>query len=88
MAPRNLRHASSIHYDGQHACAAVEMARERVAALLGCCGAEIVFTSGGTEGDNPAIFGLDPARDHLITSTIEHDAVLHAAERLSSVASR
>jgi cysteine desulfurase len=75
--------ASSIHYHGQHARAAVEMARERVAALLGCRGAEIVFTSGGTEGDNLAIFGLIQPGDHLITSTIEHHAVLHAAECLA-----
>jgi cysteine desulfurase len=78
--------ASSIHYHGQRARAAVENARERVAALLGCRGAEIVFTSGGTEGDNLAIFGLVSENtkpgDHLITSTIEHHAVLHAAERL------
>ena len=75
--------ASSIHYHGQRARAAVENARERVAALLGCRGAEIVFTSGGTEGDNLAIFGVSSKPgDHLITSTIEHHAVLHAAERL------
>ena len=74
--------ASSIHYHGQRARAAVENARERVAALLGCRGAEIVFTSGGTEGDNLAIFGLIRTGDHLVTSTIEHHAVLHAAERL------
>jgi cysteine desulfurase len=81
--------ASSIHYHGQHARAAVEHARESVAALLHCRAAEIVFTSGGTEGDNLAIFGvmqpggLIQPGDHLITSTIEHHAVLHAAESLA-----
>jgi cysteine desulfurase len=74
--------ASSIHYQGQHARAAVEHARESVAAMLNCRPAEIVFTSGGTEGDNLAIFGLIQPGDHLITSSIEHHAVLHAAERL------
>jgi cysteine sulfinate desulfinase/cysteine desulfurase-like protein len=50
--------ASSIHHHGQETRAAVERARESVAALLGGGASEIVFTSGGTEGDNLAIFGL------------------------------
>ncbi len=50
--------ASSIHHHGQETRAAVERARESVAALLGCKASEIVFTSGGTEGDNLAILGL------------------------------
>ncbi len=74
--------ASSIHYHGQHARSAIEQARESVAALLNCRAAEIVFTSGGTEGDNLAVFGLVQPGDHVITSSIEHHAVLHAAERL------
>ncbi len=74
--------ASSIHHHGQHARAAVEQARESVAGLLRCRPAEVVFTSGGTEGDNLAVFGLIQPGDHLITSSIEHHAVLHAAERL------
>src|SRR5271156_5778384 len=78
--------ASSIHYYGQHARAAIEHARESVAALFNCRAAEIVFTSGGTEGDNLAIFGLVSENaqpgDHLITSSIEHHAVLHTAEHL------
>lgn len=73
--------ASSIHYFGQRARAAVERAREQVAALLHCRPAEIVFTSGGTEGDNTAIFGVLRPGDHLITSSIEHHAVLHSAEK-------
>jgi cysteine desulfurase len=75
--------ASSIHHHGQHARAAVERARESLALLLNCRPAEIVFSSGGTEGDNLAIFGLIHPGDHLITSCIEHHAVLHAAERLA-----
>jgi cysteine desulfurase len=60
----------------------VERAREAVASLLGCRPAEIVFTSGGTEADNLALFGVMNPGDHLITSTIEHHAVLHSAKRL------
>ncbi len=74
--------ASSIHQRGQHARAAVERARESVAALLGCRPSEVVFTSGGTEADNLAIFGLARPGDHIITSTIEHHAVLNACKRL------
>jgi cysteine desulfurase len=74
--------ASSIHHHGQETRAAVERARESVAALLGCRPAEVVFTSGGTEADNLAIFGLVRAGDHVITSTIEHHAVLNSARQL------
>jgi len=74
--------ASSIHHYGQHARAAVERARESVARLMGCRPAEVVFTSGGTEADNLAIFGLAKPGDHLITSQVEHHAVLNACKRL------
>ncbi|MBZ5722251.1 MAG: cysteine desulfurase [Acidobacteriia bacterium] len=74
--------ASSIHHHGQETRAAVERARESVAALLGCRASEIVFTSGGTEGDNLAIFGLAKAGDHVVTSTLEHHAVLNACKHL------
>jgi len=74
--------ASSIHHHGQDTRAAVEHARESVAALLGCRASEIVFTSGGTEADNLAIFGLVREGDHIVTSTIEHHAVLNACKRL------
>ena len=74
--------ASSIHFHGQRARGAVERAREQVARLLGCRPAEVVFTSGGTEGDNLALCGLLKPGDHLITSSIEHHAVLTTAERL------
>ena len=79
---------SSAHAGGQGTRAAVERARGEVAALLGCLPREIVFTSGGTEGDNLALSGvLQPFLDrreptHLITSAIEHHAVLFAAEAL------
>jgi cysteine desulfurase len=85
MRPYYLEHfgnASSIHHYGQHARSAVEKARESVAKLLGCRAAEIVFTSGGTESDNLGVFGIAGAGDHVITSTIEHHAVLNACKLL------
>lgn len=75
--------ASSVHSFGQQARGAVEQARIKVAALLHCRPAEIVFTSGGTESDNLALFGATRPGDHVITTTIEHHAVLHAAEQLA-----
>ena len=77
--------ASSIHQQGQQARAAVEQAREQVAELLNCRAAEIVFTSGGTEGDNLALFGLVQPGDHVITSAIEHHAVLNSCNRLEEM---
>jgi cysteine desulfurase len=74
--------ASSIHHHGQETRAAVERARAAVAKLLGSRASEIVFTSGGTESDNLAMFGLVKAGDHIITSTIEHHAVLNASKHL------
>src|SRR5438094_239462 len=74
--------ASSIHHHGQETRAAVERARESVAVLLRCRNSEIVFTSGGTEADNLAIFGLASEGDHVVTSSIEHHAVLNACKRL------
>jgi cysteine desulfurase len=74
--------ASSIHHHGQETRAAVERARDSMASLLGCRAAEVVFTSGGTEGDNLAIAGLTSAGDHVITSSIEHHAVLEACKHL------
>src|SRR5512138_1594872 len=74
--------ASSIHHHGQQTRAAVERARESVAQLLGARPAEIVLTSGGTEADNLAIFGVAGRGDHVITSTIEHHAVLNSCHAL------
>jgi len=76
--------ASSIHHHGQETRAAVEAARESVAALIGCRASEVVFTSGGTESDNLGIFGVLRPGDHLITSTVEHHAVLNAAKHLEA----
>ncbi len=75
--------SSSIHQDGQHARTAVERARETIAALFNCQEAEVVFNSGGTEGDNHAIFGLLRPGDHFITTSIEHSAILQPAHRLA-----
>jgi len=79
---------SSAHHSGQRTRSAVEHARASVAKLLNCTAKEIVFTSGGTESDNLALAGvLQPYLDskepaHLITTQIEHHAVLYAAESL------
>jgi len=77
--------ASSIHHYGQETRAAVEDARELVSDLLGCSASEVVFTSGGTESDNLAIAGWVAAGDHVITSSIEHHAVLHACKHLEKI---
>jgi len=78
--------ASSIHAYGQKARAAVEQARERLAGLLNARPNEIVFTSGGTEADNAALLGMvENARSeskHVVTTVIEHTAVLHTARAL------
>ncbi|HYK39985.1 MAG TPA: cysteine desulfurase NifS [Candidatus Eremiobacteraceae bacterium] len=78
--------AASIHTVGQRARAAVETARDQVASLLGARSQEIVFTSGGTESDNHAIFGVirssPGATKHIITTNIEHEAVLNSCQAL------
>lgn len=76
---------SSIHHYGQHARAAVERARASIGALLNARPAEIIFTSGGTEADNLGIFGLVRNGDHVITSTIEHSAVMNTCKRLEQM---
>ena len=89
MRPFFLEHygnASSIHQQGQFARAAVDHAREQIAHLLHCRTSEIVFTSGGTESDNLALFGTlenAAAPAHFITTSIEHDAILRAAAALA-----
>ncbi len=85
MRPYWMEHfgnASSIHIHGQQAHTAVDRARETMAELFNCHEAEVVFNSGGTEGDNTAIFGLLRPGDHFITTAIEHSAVLQAAQRM------
>ena len=84
--------ASSIHTFGQHARAAVETAREQVAALINAKAQEIVFTSGGTESDNHAIFGVVgpllgfSPQPHVITTAIEHEAVLNTCQAVEKKA--
>src|SRR5271168_3009727 len=99
---QDFGNASSIHTYGQRARAAVETAREQLAALIGAKPQEIVFTSGGTESDNHAIFGAvaqpllavpaervplsspGTSAKHIITSAIEHEAVLNACQALET----
>jgi len=86
MRPYWMEHfgnASSIHRDGQLARTAVDRARETMARFFNCHDAEVVFNSGGTEGDNTAIFGLLHPGDHFVTTSIEHSAILQAARRLA-----
>jgi cysteine desulfurase NifS len=80
--------SSSVHSQGQMAHQAVEKAREQVAALIGASSNEIIFTAGGTEADNQAIIThMNHERQkrgkHIITSAIEHHAVLHTCEFLA-----
>jgi len=87
MAPflhENFGNASSVHQRGQAARAALEQARSQVATLIGARPAEIVFTSGGTESDNLAVWGplADSRPGHVITSAIEHHAVLFPFQEL------
>src|SRR3982074_250508 len=77
--------ASSLHHRGQETRAAVERARDSLARLLGCRASEVVFTSGGTEGDNLAIAGLVKAGDHVISSSVEHHAVLNSCKHLEGL---
>ena len=86
MRPYWMEHfgnASSIHLDGQRAHTAVDRARATLAEFFNCHEAEVVFNSGGTEGDNTAIFGLLHPGDHFITTSIEHSAILQAANRMA-----
>src|SRR5260370_20264294 len=76
--------ASSVYGLGQRARQAIDQARDEVAAFYGVAAKEVIFTSGGTEGDNFAFHGIAHRNSepgpHLITSTIEHDAVLRSAD--------
>jgi cysteine desulfurase len=78
--------ASSVYGLGQRARQAIDQARDEVATFYGVAAKEVIFTSGGTEGDNFALRGIaerNASRGrHVITSTIEHDAVLRSAESL------
>jgi cysteine desulfurase len=81
--------ASSIHWAGQGPKDAIEDAREIVAAMIGAPPRDLIFTSGGTEADNTALLGVGLAlRDkgrHIVTSSIEHKAILDTAEALESL---
>ena len=91
MTPYFTQHfgnPSSIHTIGQEARYALDEARERVARILNCRPREIVFTGGGTESDNAAIIGvataLQETGNHIITSSVEHHAILHTCQHLES----
>ncbi|MDD5032524.1 MAG: cysteine desulfurase family protein [Candidatus Pacebacteria bacterium] len=84
---------SSVYTEGREAKAAVSQARERVARILGCRPDEIIFTGGGTEGDNMAVLGVArhykkqghtyrQAGNHVVVSAVEHEAVLNSCEAL------
>lgn len=82
---------SSLHAWGRRARSRVSQARDELARALGCRPDELLFTGGGTESDNAALFGAaraqrarDPGRTGIVTTAIEHHAVLHAAERLAA----
>lgn len=83
---RDFGNPSSIHAAGRETRAAIDDARDRIARLLDAKPHEVIFTGGGTEADNLAVIGLARAHaargKHLITSTTEHHAVLHACEHL------
>ena len=83
----NYGNPSSLYSFGQEAREALDNARERIAACLGCTPREITFTSGGSEADNQAIFsaarlGEKKGKKHIISTAFEHHAVLHTLERL------
>ncbi len=78
---------SSLHHVGQAAAEALVQARQTMADCLGCSAAEIYFTSGGSEADNQALrsaayFGARRGKKHIISTTIEHHAVLHTLKQL------
>ncbi|MBS7314821.1 MAG: cysteine desulfurase NifS [Clostridiaceae bacterium] len=78
---------SSLHSEGQRAAEALQGAREKIAACLGCSPREITFTSGGSEADNQAILtaaeiGRRKSKRHILSTAFEHHAVLHTLEKL------
>ena len=78
---------SSVHKSGYLAREKVLEAREKIAEVLNCSPSEVIFTSGGTESDNLAIKGVAQARNfkgHIITTEIEHSAVLESVKNLES----
>jgi cysteine desulfurase len=87
LAARRFGNPSSLHEEGRRAREVVEEARMRVARAIGARGDEIVFTSGGTEADNLAVLGVARSSHskgrHVVSTAIEHHAVLHAVEALA-----
>ncbi len=85
----NFGNPSSIHSFGREARHYIDLARETLAKSIGAKENEIIFTSGGTEADNMALFGVAESYQHkgkhIITTQIEHHAVLHACERLEKM---
>lgn len=75
---------SSIHKPGQAARVVLERARKTIASSLNADPDEIIFTSGGTEANNQALFGLLKTGDHVITSAVEHPSVLQPLDRLKA----
>lgn len=78
---------SSLHRFGRAARSSVTSSRDAMARLLGCGSKELIFTGGGTESDNLALFGTapippQPGKNHIITTTVEHHAVLHSFKKL------
>jgi cysteine desulfurase len=85
---REFGNPSSLHHFGQRAKAALDEARSEIAALIGADPSEIVFTGGGTEGDNIALRGVAEAieasgRRHIVATGIEHEAVLNTVKALA-----
>lgn len=83
----NYGNPSSIYKAAQHAATAIAAARQQVADLIGASPKEIIFTGGGSEGDNMLIKGVAHANvkkgRHIITTQVEHHAVLHTCEELA-----
>ena len=85
----NYGNPSSTHSFGRATRTALNRFRDGMAKSLGCLPGELIFTSGGTESNNMAIFGImhgdQAGKKHIITTAIEHHAVLHPCERLESL---
>ena len=84
---QNYGNPSSVHHIGQAAAEALLQARQDIAACLGCSAREIYFTSGGSEADNQALHsaayaGAKEGKKHIISTVIEHHAILHTLKQL------
>jgi len=86
---RSYGNPSSLHSVGQEARYTLDEARDRVAAVLNCRSREVVFTGSGTEADNGAVYGvataLQETGNHIVTSSVEHHAVLHTCQHLETM---